>query len=420
MWSDLATLKTRKSSPTNRFGVEIKKGKLKRTSFGIFSNLGKKKIKDNKLYSIEKTTDIEDPEKEVKKNPFRIFGRLSAKEQTHFAKRLSFLVQGGVPLLESLRLVRKQTKSKSKQKMFDTVIDDVSNGQFLSTSLARFKHVFGDFAINIIRIGETSGILSKNLNYLAEELKKKQILRQKVLGSLIYPIFITVATLGITGLLTIYIFPKIMPIFTSLRVTLPLTTRILISVSNFLIHFGIYLLLFIVIVGIIFTIFRIKIERFRYGIDWCLIKLPFIGKMMTGYNMTNFTRTMGLLLKSGVPVVEAVTITADTTTNRLYRKELYIIAENVTRGEQISKYLEDRIHFPDLLSNMLSIGEETGNLPDTLIYLSEMYEHDLDEMTKGLSSSIEPVLMVVMGLIVGLIAVSVITPIYEITQHLQH
>src|SRR5258708_7345940 len=125
------------------------------------------------------------------------FTRFSIKDQTLFAKRLSFLVRAGVPILESIQVLRRQTASKAKGKMFDTVASDIANGQYLSTSLRQYQHIFGDFAVNIIKVGETSGILSENLGYLADELKKKQMLRQKIIGAMVYPVFITIATLGI-------------------------------------------------------------------------------------------------------------------------------------------------------------------------------------------------------------------------------
>ena len=141
------------------------------------------------------------------KRPSILFVRFPIKEQVHFAKRLSFLVGAGVSILESLHLMRKQTRSRGKRRVYDQVIDDVTNGLFLSTSLARFERLFGSFAINLIKIGETGGMLTENLNYLAEELKKKEEFRKKVLGALIYPIFITIAPLMLSGMLVVFIFP---------------------------------------------------------------------------------------------------------------------------------------------------------------------------------------------------------------------
>lgn len=347
------------------------------------------------------------------------FGRLSAKEQTFFAKRLSFLIHGGVPILEGLQLLARQAKSGTKKKIFEKIIADVANGQFLSTSLGRFRHTFGDFAINLIRAGETTGVLSQNLNYLADELKKKQILRQKIIGALVYPAFITVATLGITVLLTAYIFPKILPIFESLHAKLPITTRILIWTSNFVRDYGLIAgSLFIVCIILLVILFKSS-KKFRYLVDRIILRVPLIGRMIQSYNLANFCRTLGLLLKSGIPILQATAVTSDTMTNSAYKREARAIEAIVLKGAKISKHMEKHpALFPDIMSQMVLIGETSGKLPETLLYLSEMYEYEVDDLTKNLSSSIEPILMVVMGVIVGFVAISVITPIYEITQNL--
>lgn len=347
------------------------------------------------------------------------FVRFSTKEQTLFAKRMSFLVKAGVPLIECLELIRLQTKTKSKKSVYESIINDVSNGQYLSTSLGKFKRLFGDFAISLIRVGEESGILSQNLAYLADELQKKRELERKVIGTLVYPIFITVATLGVTAVLTAYIFPKLMPIFTSLHVELPLTTRILIWVSAYLRDWGIYTLLGLIALGAGLVAVRNRYERVQMLSDRTLLRIPLAGGIARAYNLTNFCRTMGLLLRSGITISAALEITGDTTKNRVYRLACKQMTTRVMSGEPVSRGLGERPYlYPDILTHMVAVGEKTGNLSTTLTYLGELYEAEVDELTKGLSSSIEPVLMIVMGLLVGLIAVSVITPIYSITQHL--
>ncbi len=346
--------------------------------------------------------------------------RFSVKEQTFFAKRLSFLIKAGVPILESLHIIRKQTKSKSRVKVFDRVILDISNGQYLSTSLGRFKGVFGDFAINIIRVGESSGILSQNLNYLAGELKKKQVLRSKVMGALFYPIIITIATFGITGLLVMYIFPKILPIFQGLHVELPLSTRIIIFITDTIRDYGIYIFIGIIAFIISFSIARRRIPAVRLVLDGFILRIPLVGKIIKNYNLANICRTLGLLLKSGISVNESLLIASDTTENTQYKKSLRDISRGVIKGKPISELLERSPElFPDMTWHMIAIGEKSGNLSNTLTYLSELYEDDFEDLTKNLSTSIEPILMIVMGLIVGFVAISVIAPIYGITQNLK-
>jgi type II secretory pathway component PulF len=176
--------------------------------------------------------------------------RLSLKDQIFFAKRLSFFIHAGVPLIEAIDIIRMQTRSKAKKELFNGIQKDIAEGQYLATSLARSGGVFNDFAINIIRVGEGSGILKENLTYLADELTKRKELRSKVMSALIYPAFITIATFGITILLTVFIFPKIMPIFVSLHVPLPVTTRALIAISLFLKTWGLLTLFILIVIGI--------------------------------------------------------------------------------------------------------------------------------------------------------------------------
>lgn len=348
----------------------------------------------------------------------KLFVRLSNQEKILFAKRLSILVKAGVPILECLRILKKQSTSPSAKKIFEKVTADVENGQFLSTSLGQYKNIFGDLAVNIIRVGEMSGTLQENLNYLAEELDKKQALRRKVVSALVYPLIIVVGTIGISIMLTVFIFPKILPIFASFKFDLPITTKILIFVSGIFVHYGLLLLLGFVamMIGIWFLF---KVEQTRYIFEHFVFKIPIFGRLSQSYHMANFCRTLGLLLRSQIVIVQATTITADTMRNVVYRREIHSIAESLKKGGKMSTHLDMKTKlFPPMVSQMISVGETTGNLSETLSFVSEMYENEVETITKNLSTSIEPVLMIFMGVVVGFIAVSIITPIYEITQHL--
>ncbi len=347
------------------------------------------------------------------------FVRMSIKDQTFFIKRLSFLIKAGVPMLESLTMIRDQTRQSGYVTVLDTVIQDVSNGQYLSTSLTKFRHIFGDFSINIISFGESTGILSDNLIYLAEELKKKNALRKKILGAFVYPAVVTVATFAITGFLMVYLFPKITPVFSSLRIALPLSTRMVIFMSNFLIHHGLTLVGFLAVLTIACIVAIKKVPIFHFYFDKFIMKIPTIGNVVKNYNLANATRTIGLLLKSGIPVGETLEITTKVAGNLVYKKEFKTIVKVVNRGEQMSVYLaKHRDLFPDVLTQIISVGERTGNLSNSFIYISELYESEVEEFTKNISTLIEPVLMIIMGIMVGFIAISIITPIYSITQNL--
>lgn len=345
---------------------------------------------------------------------------MSIKERVFFIKRLAFLIKANVPILESLYMIKEQTRSRGHIRIVALVIEDVANGQSLAKSLGKFARMFGDFGINIIKVGEQSGTLSQNLEYLADELKKKQLLRRKVASAFVYPAIIVVATLAITAFLMLFLFPKIMPIFASLHAELPFTTKVVMAVSVFLQHWGLVLLSGIVVASVLFAVLMRTYRPFHLLVDRLILRIPVIGAVVMYYNLASSMRTIGLLLKSGITLSEALPLTRDTTQNLAYKIEFDALTSTVNRGEQLTAYLRTRRSmFPDVLTQMVSVGERSGNLSNTLLYLSEFYEAEVDDFTKNLSSLIEPILMIVMGILVGFIAISIITPIYGITQHLQ-
>ncbi len=342
---------------------------------------------------------------------------LSTKEQMFLVKRLAFLIKANVPILEGLEMLSEQSTSSRYKKVIAKVIQDVANGQTLAKSFAKFPKVFGGFGVNIIKIGESSGTLSQNLDYLAEELKKRQLLKQKVMSAFIYPGVIAVACIGITAFLVLFLFPKIMPVFVSMHAKLPLSTQILIGITLFLQRWGLWLLAGIVIFVIAVGIALQRSKSFRYFFDMCLLRIPVMGGVIRNYNLANLSRTLGLLLRSGLTLSAAIPLTADTTQNLVYEKALRELAVSVNKGELISAHLKKkRFLFSDIMMHMVGVGEKTGNLSNTLVYLADLYETEIEDFTKNMSSIIEPVLMVTMGVIVGFIAISIITPIYGITQ----
>ena len=312
----------------------------------------------------------------------RIFhSKLSLKDQVHFAKRLAFLVRA-VPILESLKMMQKQTKSPARSKILDDVVKSVNSGRTLSDSLSKHRHTFGEFAINIIRVGEQGGILDKNLEYLADELHKRHELRKKVIGSLVYPVFITIATLAISSMVTVFIFPKLMPIFNSLGARLPLTTRALIATSNFLLHYWAYVL-FGSIGGIIGLMLAWKkIPAVNYALNYVTLYIPVFGQLSRNYNTTNFCRTFGLLLNCNVGIVNAAKITADATPNLVYKKHIEGLAAQIARGREVSGHLDINPRlFPEMVPQMVAVGEKSGKLERTLLYLSEYYENEVNDIT---------------------------------------
>jgi len=354
----------------------------------------------------------------IKREWAKLITRLSLKEQIQLIKQLSVLMRAGIPLFTSLRMLKEQSKSRSMKTIINSVVHDVENGQYLSNALAKFKNVFGELTISIISVGEISGTLSNNLDHLALTLKKKQALQRKVIGASVYPVFIIIATLAITVLLTVFVFPKIIPVFQSIHYDLPWSTKFLIFINNQVQAHGWAMAGSTIAIIIIFFIL-LKIKKVRNWYDKAIIYIPYIGKIVITYNTANICRTLGLLLTSGTTVVRAFHITSDTTKNLAYKKALASTADNIVKGEVISTNLRNHTRlFPLAAAQMVQVGESTGKLSDTFIYLADIYEEEMDELTKNLSTTIEPLLLIFMGILVGFIAISIITPIYGITQHL--
>ena len=235
---------------------------------------------------------------------------------------------------------------------------------------------------------------------------------------MVYPIIILVATLGITSILAFFIFPKILPILTSINVELPLVTVWFIAISSFMTAYGIWVILGIIGFVIAF-IFSLRINLIRFFWHQVSLVVPFVSDMVIHVNLINFSRTLGLLLKAGIRIVEAIEITSNTLPNLLYQKEVKLMAEGVKKGDQLSKYLVANEHlFPPIFSQMVVVGENTGKLEESLLFLADFYEGEMDETTKSLSNFLEPILLLIMGGIVGFVALAIITPIYKITQTL--
>lgn len=346
------------------------------------------------------------------------FIHVSLEERVLFARQLAIGIKAGLSMQDSLKLLHIQTRSKSMKTIISSIIADTQNGMYLADSLEKYKEVFGQLFINIVRVGEQSGTLTENLVYLAEELKKKQQLISRVRGAMIYPAVIMFATVGIVVTLMVAVFPKIIPVFSSLRITLPTSTKILIATTNLVTGYWLWLALGFFALAIAFYV-MIKQVWFKEFFDHAITRVPLFKAIVVKVNLVNIARVLGLLLKSGVQIIEAVNITANALDNHYYREELKNAGEMLRRGEFFSVYLSKNQHlFPPIFTNMIQVGENTGNLSENLSYLAGYYEEDVDNFLKNLNSIIEPVLLLTMGLIVGFMALSVITPIYQISSTL--
>ncbi len=341
---------------------------------------------------------------------------VTLEEKIDFTRHLHIIIKSGITAVGSLRIIRKQATSKSLKKILDSIILDVENGKFLADALENYKDIFGEFYISVIRIGEKSGTLIENLKYLYEEMKKSRMLRSKVKVAMIYPAILFLATIAVAVFLTFYIFPKIISAFSSFGSNLPLPTKILIESLGFLKSYG--LILLIVFLGLL-VIFRLslKIKSIRYAVNFLMLKTPVLGVLIRNFNIANTARILGILLKSGMNIVESLMIAANALDNIVYKVSLQKASEEVRRGKPLSQFLATQpLLFPPILSEMIYVGETTGNLEETLLYLFDYYTEEIESALKNFTASIEPIIILFMGLIVGFVALAVILPIYSLTQ----
>lgn len=354
------------------------------------------------------------PTKALLKRPF--YMRIKVRDQVNFARYLAVMLDAGIPLHEALSVVSEQIVDPSLRYVLQTAIMDLADGMPLNASIAKFPKLFDTFFVNALSVGESTGTLSLTLQYLALQLEKSDDIKGKVLSALLYPGIVFAGAMGIGVYLAFFMLPKILPLFTQLKVQLPPTTRALLFMSGWLTAYW-PIALGIVIFLVIGSILLLRIERVRFFAYELLLRVPVAGQLVQNLQTAKFSRILGTLLSSGVTIVTALNVTAESTDNPVYKKELIAIAQAVERGETIGNEL--RLHerlFSRTTASMVGVGERTGKLSESLILLAEFMEREIDLTTRNLSTLIEPITLIVVGLLVGFIALSIITPIYQITQ----
>lgn len=345
-----------------------------------------------------------------------IFGGVSETERINFTRHLGIIIKAGLPVLEGLRIIQKQTKSRTLKKITAQLMIDVNAGRLLADGLEKYKSIFGEFYVNIIRVGETTGSLAENLGYIGEEMGKARTMRKKLRAAMVYPTILFVMTISISSFLTFYIFPKMIVAFTSLNVPLPTVTKVMISTLTFLQAYW-WLLLITGIVVFIVARLLMMLDPVKIVVAQVVIYTPVLGGLVKNVNMANAARLLGVLLKSSIRIVEALTIVSLAMDNILYRRALQAAAEEVRRGGSFSDYIsKNETLFTTIFASMVAVGEKTGNLEKNLFYLAEYHTEEMDSSLNSLTAMMEPLIILVMGLIVGFVAIAVITPIYSITQ----
>lgn len=347
----------------------------------------------------------------------RIFGRISLREKVLFSRHIYVMIKSGLSLSKALGILAQQTSNKKFKKIIQNIKTDIEKGQSFATALAKHPKVFSPFYINMVRAGETSGKLEETMNHLADQLKKDYNLISKVRSATIYPITVLTTMLIVGTLMIVYVLPQLAEIFKEIKVELPLSTRIIIAISDIITNFGVFILLGILGLIVLFFV-AIKSKTGKQFFHKLLLKLPLISPIVKKINLARFARTLSTLLISGVSIIKSFEIVSDILGNVYYKKFTHQATVGIKKGVKIVDVLEkDERLFPKLVTQMVAVGEETGTLDKILKDLADFYEADVTRTMDDLSSIIEPILLIILGIIVAIVAISVISPIYSLVQH---
>lgn len=351
-------------------------------------------------------------------NPDLSIGRVSLTQKALFAKHLAVMLRSGLTVGEALHISAESTQGKLARVIL-TIQKSVEAGRSLSSSFADHPRIFSGLFVQATYAGETSGTLSENLENIAAELEKEKELVAKIKGAMVYPIIVLVATFFLAMGVAFFVLPKIIPLFEGLHVELPPTTRALIAVSHFIDAYG-FQLFWGIIAGVIALALLIRQPFMKPITHWLFLHTPIVHSLVRGANLSRFCHTLGTLLKSGLNIDEALDITRDSLGNYYYKRALGSVSARIRKGSKLSDGLEDFSSlFPIIVTRMVKVGEESGRFEETLFYLANFYEADVDSATKALATAIEPMLLLFIGVLVGGLALSIITPIYEITGKIQ-
>lgn len=343
----------------------------------------------------------------------KIFKRITLSDLATFTRQLSTMITAGLTINDALTILKTQS-SPSFVPVIDDVLRGVEGGSSLAEALSKHPKVFSRVYVSLVKAGEAAGVLDEILARLSENLEKQREFQGKVKGAMIYPVIIVVGMIAVGGIMMIFVIPKLLSLYQEFQAKLPTPTRILISVSNFMVKFW-----WMMLVGAMAGFYVLrgfgKTPLGRKKIDGLFLSLPIYGNLQKQIIMTEMTRTLGLLVAAGIPIVDAINIVSEGVGNSIIEQELKEAAKQVEKGLPLAGALSVYEEFPPIVSQMISVGEETGKVDEVLDKLSRYFESESEQMVKGLTTAIEPLIMIVLGLGVGFLIIAVILPIYNLT-----
>ncbi len=338
---------------------------------------------------------------------------IKTKDLAIFSRQFSVMISANVTVVESLLILVDQTANLSLKNMISEIAFEVDAGSFLSEAFGKRPKIFSEFFINIVRSGETSGKLDEVLNYLADEMEKSYDMVSKIRGAMIYPVFITTALIGVGIVLMVYVIPNLTAILTETNAKLPLSTRLVIGASSFLKSYLIFIVLVLIGLGFLVRVY-IKTYTGRRHLDVIKLKMPIFGKLFKYIYLMRFTRSLATLLKGGVTITKGLEITADVVGNIIYKELILETLESINDGNPLSTVMEASSYVPKMVPQMIAVGEKTGKIDSVLDRVTTFYSRETTNMLDNLSKLMEPIIMVIMGIGVGIMVAAVILPMYNL------
>jgi len=339
---------------------------------------------------------------------------VSAKELAIFTRQFSVMIDAGLPLVQCLEILAGQQENKAFQNVLTATRGSVEGGTTLSAAMRQHEKVFDSLYVNLVEAGEAGGILDTILQRLATYIEKNVKLKRAVKSALVYPVAVVSVAGGVITLLLWKVVPIFATLFLGLGVDLPLPTRIVIAMSNFVGSiFGLLIVVF-VIAAIFGMKFWYGTAQGRYAIDATLLKLPLVGLLLRKIAVARFTRTLGTLISSGVPILEGLDITAHTAGNAVIEKALLYVRKSLEAGKNLADPLKETKVFPGMVTQMIGVGEQTGAMDAMLQKIADFYEEEVDSAVKDLLAALEPAMIVFLGVVVGGIVISMYLPLFSL------
>jgi len=339
---------------------------------------------------------------------------VNAKDLAVFTRQFSVMIDAGLPLVQCLEILAGQQENKTFETVLTATRASVEGGSTLSAAMRNHEKVFDALYVNLVEAGEAGGILDTILQRLASYIEKNVKLKRAVKSALVYPVAVLLVAGGVITLLLWKVVPIFATLFLGLGVDLPLPTRIVIALSNFVGSiFGLLILVFFVGVGIAVKLWYAT-EKGRFIIDGLLLKLPLVGLLLRKICVARFTRTLGTLISSGVPILEGLDITARTAGNAVIEKALLQVRKSVEQGKNLADPLKETEVFPGMVTQMIGVGEQTGAMDAMLQKIADFYEEEVDAAVKDLLAALEPAMIVFLGVVVGGIVISMYLPLFSL------